>query len=146
MSVTPAAVRLLQELIRIPSLSREESATAQRIADYLRAAQKEVRTNRNNVWVLSRDFRAERPTVLLNSHHDTVRPTASWTLDPYQPIIRGGKLFGLGSNDAGGALVSLLHTFLYLDELPDRNYNLIFAATAEEEISGENGIAAILGE
>ena len=144
--LTSAAVRLLQSLIKTPSFSREEAATAQIIGDYLRSAAKEVHTKYNNVWVYSQDFRADRPTVLLNSHHDTVKPTASWTLDPFRPVVRQGKLYGLGSNDAGGALVSLLHTFLYLDDLPNRSYNLLFAATAEEEISGSNGIAAIIDE
>ena len=145
-SLTSPAVALLQELIRTPSFSREEAATAQLLQHYLEQKGKHVHTKFNNVWVYSQDFRSEWPTVLLNSHHDTVKPTASWTLDPFKPIVRNGKLFGLGSNDAGGALVSLLHTFLYLDERPERGYNLVFAATAEEEISGQHGIAAILEE
>ena len=145
-SLTAAAVSLLQDLIRLPSPSREETATAQRLYDYLEQAGKQVHTKHNNVWVSSQDVRPEWPTVLLNSHHDTVKPTASWTLEPFRPLVRQGKLFGLGSNDAGGALVSLLHTFLYLDQLPARGYNLIFAATAEEEISGQQGIAAIIDE
>ena len=142
----PAAVGLLQDLIRTPSLSREEADTAQLLANYLEKAGKETHLKLNNVWVRSHDFRDGWPTVLLNSHHDTVKPTASWTLDPHQPAIRQGKLFGLGSNDAGGALVSLLHTFLYLDNIENRGYNVIFAATAEEEISGAHGIAAIIDE
>ena len=144
--LTSSAVRLLQDLIKTPSFSREETETAQIIRTYLQSAGKEVHSKLNNVWVYSQDFRTERPTLLLNSHHDTVRPTASWTIDPFRPVIRQGKLYGLGSNDAGGALVSLLHTFLYLDNLPDRPYNLLFAATAEEEISGANGIATVIDE
>lgn len=144
--LTQRAVTLLQDLIRTPSFSREEESTAQILQQYLEEAGKRVHTKMNNVWVYAQDFRPEWPTVLLNSHHDTVKPTASWMLDPFQPIIRQGKLFGLGSNDAGGALVSLLHTFLYLDELPERGYNLLFAATAEEEISGTKGIAAVIDE
>ena len=145
-ALTASAVSLLKDLIGIPSLSREEDASARRIERYLQEAGLSVHTKQNNGWVRSRDTRPEWPTVLLNSHHDTVKPAASWTLDPFTPTMRRGKLFGLGSNDAGGALVSLLHTFLYLNELPDRGYNLVFAATAEEEISGANGIAAILDE
>ena len=144
--LTQRAVALLQELIRTPSFSREEDATAKILQHYLREAGKQVHTKRNNVWVYAKDHRPEWPTVLLNSHHDTVKPTASWTLDPFKPIIRQGKQYGLGSNDAGGALVSLLHTFLYLDELPERGYNLLFAATAEEEISGAHGIAEAIKE
>ena len=145
-SLTASAVSLLQELIRLPSPSREEADTAQRLHDYLEQVGKEVHTKHHNVWVYSEDFRPEWPTILLNSHHDTVKPTASWTLDPFRPIVRSGKLFGLGSNDAGGSLVSLLHTFLHLDQLPGRGYNLVFTATAEEEISGQQGIVAILDE
>ena len=145
-SLTASAVSLLQDLIRIPSFSREEGATAQCLERYLQQTELSIHTKHNNVWVRSHDLRPEWPTVLLNSHHDTVKPAASWTLDPFAPTVRRGKLFGLGSNDAGGALVSLLHTFLYLNERPDRGYNLLFAATAEEEISGTHGIAAILDE
>lgn len=142
--LTQRAVALLQQLIRIPSFSREEKQTAALLQSYLRKMGKQPHTQGNNVWVFSQDYQPDRPTLLLNSHHDTVRPTASWTLDPLNPVIRQGKLYGLGSNDAGGALVALLHTFLYLDELTDRSYNLLFAATAEEEISGANGIASIM--
>ena len=145
-ALTASAVTLLQELIRTPSLSREEADTSQLLQHHLQQAGKEINTKGNNVWASSRDFRSEWPTVLLNSHHDTVKPSASWTLDPFQPKIRRGKLFGLGSNDAGGPLVSLLHAFLYLDTLSNRGYNLVFAATAEEEISGQNGIASIMDE
>ena len=145
-ALAASAITLLQDLIRTPSLSREEAATAQLIEHYLQEKGQSVHTKHNNVWAFARDTRPEWPTVLLNSHHDTVKPVASWTLDPFQPTVRRGKLLGLGSNDAGGALVALLQTFLYLNDLPDRGYNLVFAATAEEEISGQNGIAAILDE
>lgn len=143
-SLTQRAVALLQQLIRIPSFSQKEHQTAALLRSYLQQAGKQVHTQGNNVWVFSGDYQPGRPTLLLNSHHDTVQPTASWTLDPFSPVMRQGKVYGLGSNDAGGALVSLLHTFLHLDEQPDRPYNLLFAATAEEEISGANGIASIM--
>ena len=142
--LTQSAVTLLQQLIKTPSFSREENQTAALLQAYLERAKQTVHRQGNNVWVFSKDYHPERPTLLLNSHHDTVRPTASWTLDPFSPVMRQDKVYGLGSNDAGGALVALLHTFLYLDALPDRLYNLLFAATAEEEVSGANGIASIV--
>ncbi|MGB3849977.1 MAG: M20 family metallo-hydrolase [Tunicatimonas sp.] len=141
--LTQPAVALLQQLIKTSSFSREEHPTATILQQYLEQSGKSVHRQDNNVWAFSQDYRSDRPTLLLNSHHDTVRPTASWTRDPFSPAVRNGKLYGLGSNDAGGALVALLHTFLYLDERP-RSYNLLFAATAEEEISGANGIASIM--
>lgn len=97
----------------------------------------------NNVWVVHPDFQPGRPTILLNSHHDTVKPTSSWTLDPFTPTEADGKLIGLGSNDAGGPLVSLMATFLYFAQKPELSWNLIYAATAEEEISGHHGIESI---
>ena len=142
--LSQSAVALLQQLIQTPSFSREERETATLLRTYLQRAGKQVHTQGNNVWVYSQDYHPDRPTLLLNSHHDTVRPTASWTLDPLKPMMREGKVYGLGSNDAGGALVALLHTFLHLDEQTDRSYNLLFAATAEEEISGTGGIASII--
>lgn len=140
------AVALLQQLIAIPSLSRQEHGTACLLYKYLEEKGFEPLSRHNNVWACSTNFRSDWPTILLNSHHDTVKPAASWKKDPFQPLIEDSKLYGLGSNDAGGALVSLLHTFLWLNKLPDRGYNLIFAATAEEEISGKNGIEAVLPE
>ena len=145
-TLTASAVALLQDLIRTPSISREEADTAQILFQYLQAKGKEVHSKGNNVWVYSQEYHSEWPTILLNSHHDTVKPSASWTRDPFQPLVRRGKLFGLGSNDAGGPLVALLHAFLFLDDLPQRGYNLVFAATAEEEVSGHQGIAAIIDE
>jgi len=147
---TQSAIKLLQRLISTQSFSRNEGTTADIIEDYLNKEGKEVQRLENNVWVKSRDFRDDWPTLLLNSHHDTVQPGDSWTRDPFKPDIEevdGEKtLFGLGSNDAGGCLVALLQTFLHMDEVSDRGYNLIFAASAEEEISGENGISVLLPE
>lgn len=137
------AIGLLTRLIRTPSISREEDRTAGIIDDFLQA--KGIKTHRqnNNVWAQNTYFDPNLPTILLNSHHDTVKPNTGYTLDPFDPIIQDGKLFGLGSNDAGGALVCLLLTFCHFvnQSLP---FNLIFAATAEEEVSGENGIVSIL--
>ncbi|MEK6481217.1 M20 family metallo-hydrolase [Catalinimonas sp. 4WD22] len=140
------AINLLQKLIATTSLSKDEDQTADILADYLEKQGLFVNRLMNNVWVKSRDFDDQKPTILLNSHHDTVKPASTYSRNPYAADIEDGKLYGLGSNDAGGALVCLLHTFLELNDLSDRTYNLIFAASAEEEISGKQGIAALLPE
>lgn len=134
------AVTLLKELIQTPSFSKEEDQTAGIISRFL--ALKGVATSRvgNNVFAQNQFYDAAKPSILLNSHHDTVRPNAQYTRDPFSPQVEDGKLFGLGSNDAGGCLVSLLATFLYFHQQRNLKYNLVFAATAEEEISGKNGI------
>jgi acetylornithine deacetylase len=139
-------VQLLQKIVATPSFSREEGESATIIENFL--SQRNIKTRRkfNNVWAYNQYFNPSLPTLLLNSHHDTVKPADKWTKNPFEPVIEDGKLFGLGSNDAGGALVALLFTFLHFYEQKDLGYNLIFAATAEEEISGENGIGAILPE
>lgn len=143
---TPAsqAVALLQQLIATPSFSKEEAETAAILETFLQ--QKGVETQRylNNVWAVNKHFDESKPCLLLNSHHDTVKPNKAYTLDPFAPIITDGKLYGLGSNDAGGCLVSLLAVFLHFYEATDLKYNLVFAATAEEEISGKNGIEVLL--
>lgn len=141
-------LNLLKKLISTPSLSREEHDTADILFDFF--VQEGLSPNRqnNNIWLRSDDFRAGRPTILLNSHHDTVKPSQGWTFPPFEPTIgEDGRLIGLGSNDAGGPLMCLIAIFLYFNEHPEeRDYNLILAATAEEEISGKNGIAALLPE
>ncbi len=136
---------LLKQLIATPSLSREENTTADLIQQFMEA--KGIKTTRklNNVWATNKNFNKEKPTILLNSHHDTVKPNSGYTLDPFQAIEKDGKLYGLGSNDAGGPLMGLLASFLYFYEL-DTAYNFIYAATAEEEISGKNGVECILPE
>ncbi|PPK85209.1 acetylornithine deacetylase [Neolewinella xylanilytica] len=139
-----SAIELLKQLISIPSLSREESGTADAIALWLQNGGVEPQRHLHNVWAKSRNWQDGRPTVLLNSHHDTVKPAAGYTRDPHRADIEDGKLYGLGSNDAGGALVSLITAFLTLENDPDLAVNLVVAATAEEEISGPNGIAALL--
>ena len=138
------AIDLLKELITTPSFSREEEKTAEIICRFL--------TERNikpvcvgfNVYATNKFFDESKPTILLNSHHDTVKPNKGYSLDPFKAIEKEEKLFGLGSNDAGGALVSLIATFLFFYDNPNLKYNLIIAATAEEEISGPNGIEALL--
>lgn len=130
-------------MIAIPSTSRSEEGTASLIFDFLQAAGAEPRRHRNNVWALSAGFDPARPTLMLNSHHDTVKPAASYTRDPYEPSVEGDRLYGLGSNDAGASAVSLIETFLQLRDssLP---FNLLLAITAEEEVGGENGMRAFL--
>lgn len=138
------AVMLLQKLISTASFSKEEDATATILRDFLQ--QHGVKTNRylNNIWATNLHFDESKPSLLLNSHHDTVKPNKAYTMDPFSPVEKEGKLYGLGSNDAGGSLVALLAVFLHFYEAKDLKYNLVFAATAEEEISGKNGIEALL--
>jgi len=126
------------------SFSKEEDKTASIIESFLKGQSVETNRHLNNVWAKNRFFHENKPTILLNSHHDTVKPNRGYTLDPFSPIERDGKLFGLGSNDAGGCLVSLTAAFLYHYERTDLKYNLVLAATAEEEISGKNGVEALL--
>ena len=138
------SIELLKALIGTPSYSRQEEATAQLIQQFFQ--QKQIPAHRflNNIWATNHDFDPVKPTLLLNSHHDTVKPNPAYTIDPFTPIEKEGKLFGLGSNDACGALVSLLAVFLYYYEQKELSYNILFAATAEEEVSGKNGIEALL--
>lgn len=138
------ALSLLKTLITTPSFSKEEHNTASVIEQFLQEQGIDPNRYLNNVWVYNKYFDSRKPTILLNSHHDTVKPNSKYTLDPYTPKEQDGKLFGLGSNDAGGPLVSLIATFLYYYNKEDLKYNLVLAATAEEEISGKNGIEALL--
>jgi acetylornithine deacetylase len=137
------ALALLQTLIAIPSFSKEESGTATAIEDFLKKHL--VQSNRigNNVVAKNKYFDAAKPSILLNSHHDTVRPNAGYTRDPFKAEIKESKLYGLGSNDAGGPLVALIATFLHYYGRNDLMYNLVLAASAEEEISGTGGIESI---
>ena len=134
---------LLQQLIATPSFSREEDKTANVIESFLRRNSVTTKRHLNNIWAVNKHFDPAKPTILLNSHHDTVKPNKGYTKDPFKATLEDGKLYGLGSNDAGGALVSLLATFLHFYD-KSINYNLVFSATAEEEISGKNGIEALL--
>ncbi|MDI9309263.1 MAG: M20 family metallo-hydrolase [Limnohabitans sp.] len=138
------AVNLLQQLITIQSFSKEEDKTAEAIQLFFE--NKGIQTNRllNNIWVKNKNFDPNKPTILLNSHHDTVKPNKQYTRNPFSPDIEDGILYGLGSNDAGGALVSLAACFLYFYEREDLKFNLIYAATAEEEISGNDGVEVLL--
>lgn len=140
------ALALLKRLIATPSFSREEDRTAALIEAFFQQNQIPFDRLQHNVWAKNRHFDPAKPTLLLNSHHDTVRPNTSYTLDPFEPIERDGKLFGLGSNDAGGCLVALLATFVHFYDRPGMTHNIIMAATAEEEISGRNGLELLLPE
>jgi acetylornithine deacetylase len=137
------ATDLLRKLIATPSFSREENQTAILIQDFFAQYQIPFQRKLNNIWASNLYFDPAKPTILLNSHHDTVKPNKSWTLDPFMPIEADGKLYGLGSNDAGGCLVSLLATFVHFYHRPNMAYNMVMAATAEEEISGSNGLECL---
>lgn len=134
------AVALLKALIATPSFSREEDQTASLIGKFLGARDIAASRVGNNIFALNKHFDENKPTILLNSHHDTVKPNAQYTRDPFDAAIEDGKLYGLGSNDAGGCLVSLIAAFLYFHDRQDMKYNIILAATAEEEISGSGGV------
>ena len=134
----------LKSLISIQSFSTEENETATYISGVL--DYEGIQSNRlhNNVYATNFHFDVAKPTLLLNSHHDTVKPNKGYSRDPFHPAVEEGKLFGLGSNDAGGCLVSLMAAFVYFYHKEDLPYNIVFAATAEEEISGKNGVELLL--
>lgn len=140
------AIALLKQLISIQSFSREEEGTAALIEAFFQRKGIPFHRKKNNIWAYNRYFDASKPTVLLNSHHDTVKPNPSWTLNPYEPLEKDGKLFGLGSNDAGGSLCSLIVTFCHFYDNPHLAYNVVMAATAEEEISGREGLELIVSD
>ena len=137
------SIALLRSMIRIPSLSREEGNVATMIEEQLVVWGYKPYREGNNVWIFSSQWNEDLPTILLNSHIDTVRPSKAWIRDPFGAEIVEDKLYGLGSNDAGASVVSLLGAFRQLEQKP-QPYNLIFCASAEEEVSGMNGIASIL--
>lgn len=140
------AIELLKKLISTPSFSKEEDATAVIIQSFFQ--DKGIIAHRllNNVWSVNKHFHPGKPTILLNSHHDTVKPNPQYSKDPFSAIIKGEKLYGLGSNDAGGSLVSLMAAFVYFYNKENLQYNIAIATTAEEEISGTYGIEAILSD
>lgn len=138
------AIVLLKKLIATPSFSKEEKETAEIIKSFLESAGIAAESHLNNIYAFNKYFDESKPTILLNSHHDTVRPNKGYTLDPFTPIEKDGKLYGLGSNDAGGCVVSLIATFIHYYNEPNLKYNLILAITAEEEISGHNGVEILL--
>lgn len=138
------AVDLLKKLIAIPSVSRDEKVVADTIEDFLERNSSPVFRKGNNIWSVAPDYNAANPTLLLNSHIDTVKPVDGWSRDPYIPYVDdAGRLTGLGSNDAGASLVSLLAVFLFLKDRP-RKYNLVMLASCEEEVSGKNGIESVI--
>ena len=138
------AINLLKDLISIQSFSFEEDKTATKINNWLK--ERGVKSDRkvNNIIAYNKHYDQTKPNILLNSHHDTVEPNSAYTLDPYKPQIVNGKLYGLGSNDAGGALVSLITTFLHFYDKENLSHNIILLASAEEERSGPNGIKSIM--
>jgi len=144
--LTQEVISLLKRLIETQSFSREEEHTAALIQDFFKQKEFPFQTKKNNIWAYNKCFDAAKPTVLLNSHHDTVKPNKSWTLDPFQALVEGDKLFGLGSNDAGGCLVSLIATFCHFYDREDLTYNIVIAATAEEEVSGKEGLEIVVPE
>lgn len=137
-------VNLLKQLIATPSLSGQESGTAELLKHYLEQNRMEVNRVENNVYAFNRFYDPVKPNILLNSHHDTVKPNNGYSRDPYCPTEENGRIYGLGANDAGASLVTLLHLFLSYYKRSDLPFNLIFAASAEEEISGKNGMEKLL--
>jgi len=143
-NLTEAAIALLHDLISIQSFSSEEDPTAKRIEQWFAEHDIPSKRENNNVYAFNAAFDPSKPTLLLNSHHDTVKPNSAYTKDPFHPHVEDGKLYGLGSNDAGGALVSLMALFTHYYDHPNPKYNLIIAATAEEESSGPLGLNSLL--
>ena len=137
------AVELLKELIATPRVSRNETEAANRMEAKMREWGLNPRREANNLWVVADGYDEAKPTVLLNAHIDTVKPVATWTKDPHEPLLEGDQLFGLGANDCGGGLVTLLQVFRILKEktVP---YNLVYLASAEEEVSGKDGVERML--
>lgn len=147
LNISDAAIALLKRMIAIPSVSRDEAAVADMLEAYMRQESPvEVHRSGNNLWMVANGFNPAQQTLLLNAHIDTVKPVASWTRDPFQPTEEEGRIYGLGANDDGASLVSLLHTFLYLIGHEELNYNLVFLASCEEEVSGKNGVSSVIGQ
>lgn len=137
------AVELLKQLIATPSVSREEKEAADVMEARMAAWGLQPRREGNNLWCVCPDYDDARPTLLLNAHVDTVKPVSTWTRAPFTPVVEGDKLYGLGANDCGGGLVSLLQVFRLLCQRA-RTYNIIYLASAEEEVSGKDGISRVL--
>ena len=142
--LTNDAIFLLKKLIEIESFSSDEDRTASLIEDWFKRYKVDYKRTKNNVWAVNKNFDESKPTLLLNSHHDTVKPNAAYTKDPFKAIVEDGKLYGLGSNDAGGCLVSLIAVFTYFYNESDLKYNLVIVASAEEESSGPDGLNSML--
>ena len=142
--LTEKAISLLKRLIETQSFSSEEDQTANHIEQWFINQNIPFKRTKNNVWATNKHFDTSKPTLLLNSHHDTVKPNNGYTKDPFKAIVEDGKLYGLGSNDAGGCLVSLLATFAYFYNKQHLKYNLVIVASAEEESSGPDGLNSML--
>lgn len=143
--LTDEAVDVLCRLISTPRTSRDEAAASDLLQRFMQDdCGLPTQRSGHNLWSIAPDFDAQRPTLLLNAHIDTVKPVSAWARDPFRPSLEGDQLFGLGSNDDGASLVSLLQSFRVLREQTDRPYNLIFLASAEEEVSGRGGIESVL--
>lgn len=142
--LTRNAIELLKNLIATPSFSTEEHKTAEHIEAWFKIQNIPFQRENNNIWAFNKHFQEGKPLLLLNSHHDTVKPNAAYTKDPFNPQVEDGKLYGLGSNDAGGCLTSLIATFTHFYDRTDLKYNLVIVASAEEENSGPNGLNSVL--
>lgn len=140
---TSEAVELLRHLIATPSISRDEKRAADVMEAFIKDHGLDCRREGNNVWTVTPDYDERRPTLLLNAHIDTVKPVETWTRNPFEPSLEGDCLFGLGSNDCGGGLVSLLQVFRMMSDRA-RTYNMVYLASAEEEVSGRDGISRVL--
>jgi len=143
-NLTIESIELLKKLISTPSLSGEEKGTAAILVRHLAAKNINCSIGKNNIWACNKYFSDKKPSILLNSHHDTVRPNDNYSRDPYNAQIVDGKLYGLGSNDAGASLVSMIALFAHYYERENLKYNLLLSLTAEEESSGPNGLNSIL--
>ena len=142
--LTENAISLLKNLIETQSFSQEEENTAKLIEGWFNENEIPFKRTKNNIWATNKYFDESKPTMLLNSHHDTVHPNTAYTKDPLKAIVEDGKLYGLGSNDAGGCLVSLMATFTKFYAEKNLKYNLVIVASAEEENSGPNGLNSML--
>ncbi|MFV0531411.1 MAG: M20 family metallo-hydrolase [Flavobacteriales bacterium] len=144
--ITDDCIQLLYKMIATPSFSREENHTADLLFAFFEDYGCNPKRLKNNVWCETENYDKEVPVILLNSHHDTVKFGSGWLTNPHTPTLQGDKLIGLGSNDAGASVVSLIASFIYLSQLPYLPYKLIIAISAEEEVSGKNGIQLLLPE
>jgi len=142
--LTQEAIVLLKNLIETESFSSQEDKTATHIENWFKSHDIPFKRTVNNVWAVNKHFDESKPTLLLNSHHDTVKPNNGYTKNPLKAIVEDGKLYGLGSNDAGGCLVSLIATFTHFYKNENLKYNLVIVASAEEESSGINGLNSML--
>lgn len=142
--LTTDAIELLKKLIETPSFSSSEDKTASHIEYWFRRHNMSYTRTKNNVWATNKCYDEAKPNLLLNSHHDTVKPNNGYTKDPFKAIVEDDKLYGLGSNDAGGCLVSLIATFTHFYTKRNLKYNLVIVASAEEESSGDDGLNSML--